>query len=267
MEECTLPTISELACCAAILRRMKPADLQLDALHEVRAEGIALFKRYILKEAFGSGSAVEFLKQKTQVNQKIVEMRRLEKAVTLAHGPLRKQAETCGMNSARKATLAQIKLECMQPIESENASSGLIMMNQPAATTDSDTRTDVDLLSNAESHATIDDASDSTAVMGNSSEAAEQALLRGRRSAANVAAASTPAEDDADRLQQKAPKDDFYSQCNQCRGAYTGKPHHFYHQLCPLCASHNWEKRGQTADLTGFVLHCAVLSNTNAQIR
>lgn len=29
--------------------------------------------------------------------------------------------------------------------------------------------------------------------------------------------------------------------------------HHFYHQLCPRCADHNWEKRHQTADMNGMV--------------
>ena len=29
--------------------------------------------------------------------------------------------------------------------------------------------------------------------------------------------------------------------------------HHFYHQLCPRCAEHNWQKRQQTADMRGMV--------------
>ena len=39
-----------------------------------------------------------------------------------------------------------------------------------------------------------------------------------------------------------------------CRGEYRNADrHHFYHQLCPRCADFNYEKRFQTADLTGYV--------------
>ncbi|CAE7634551.1 unnamed protein product [Symbiodinium pilosum] len=37
-----------------------------------------------------------------------------------------------------------------------------------------------------------------------------------------------------------------------CRGQYL-EHHHFYHQLCPRCAEHNWEKRHQTADMRGMI--------------
>ncbi|CAL1142014.1 unnamed protein product, partial [Cladocopium goreaui] len=57
--------------------------------------------------------------------------------------------------------------------------------------------------------------------------------------------------EDIDRM-LKAPVDSFYSNCNMCRGQYI-EHHHFYHQLCPRCAEHNWEKRNQKADMTGMV--------------
>lgn len=57
--------------------------------------------------------------------------------------------------------------------------------------------------------------------------------------------------EDIDRM-LKAPVDSFYSNCNMCRGQYI-EHHHFYHQLCPGCAEHNWEKRNQKADMTGMV--------------
>jgi len=57
--------------------------------------------------------------------------------------------------------------------------------------------------------------------------------------------------EDIDRM-LKAPVDSFYSNCNMCRGQYV-EQHHFYHQLCPRCAEHNWEKRHQKADMTGMV--------------
>jgi len=58
-----------------------------------------------------------------------------------------------------------------------------------------------------------------------------------------------------------AHRDALYMQCNMCRGEYL-EHHHFYHQLCPRCAEHNWEKRHQTADMSGMV--CVV---TGGRIR
>ena len=40
--------------------------------------------------------------------------------------------------------------------------------------------------------------------------------------------------------------------CYVCKDPYF-ELHHFYHQLCPLCAQHNWDKRNQRADLTGRI--------------
>jgi len=57
--------------------------------------------------------------------------------------------------------------------------------------------------------------------------------------------------DDLQRL-LNVPADSLYSNCNMCRGQYL-EHHHFYHQLCPRCAEHNWEKRQQTADMNGMV--------------
>ena len=40
--------------------------------------------------------------------------------------------------------------------------------------------------------------------------------------------------------------------CPICRAQFA-QLHHFYHAYCPACAAFNWEKRGQTADLTGRI--------------
>lgn len=40
--------------------------------------------------------------------------------------------------------------------------------------------------------------------------------------------------------------------CYVCKAPFT-TPHFFYDQLCPPCAALNWEKRGQSADLSGRV--------------
>ena len=40
--------------------------------------------------------------------------------------------------------------------------------------------------------------------------------------------------------------------CPICRAQFA-QLHHFYHAYCPACAAFNWEKRGQSADLTGRI--------------
>ncbi|CAJ1375157.1 unnamed protein product [Effrenium voratum] len=60
-----------------------------------------------------------------------------------------------------------------------------------------------------------------------------------------------PRAADVDRM-ANTPVDSLYSNCNMCRGEYIDH-HHFYHQLCPRCAEHNWEKRHQSADMSGMV--------------
>lgn len=61
----------------------------------------------------------------------------------------------------------------------------------------------------------------------------------------------TPKVEDA-LAEGLGPKADFRYTCNMCRGPYMDQ-HHFYHQLCPRCAEMNWDKRNQTADMTGMV--------------
>ena len=54
----------------------------------------------------------------------------------------------------------------------------------------------------------------------------------------------------------------------KCRSCYVCKIryrdlHHFYDQLCPSCADQNWEKRHQTADMTGRV---AIVTGSRVKI-
>jgi len=53
-------------------------------------------------------------------------------------------------------------------------------------------------------------------------------------------------------LHGPGPKGDYHRTCNGCAGSYR-EMHHFYHYLCPECAALSWEKRNQTADMTGMV--------------
>ena len=50
--------------------------------------------------------------------------------------------------------------------------------------------------------------------------------------------------------------------CYVCKQEFT-EVHHFYDQMCPGCAAYNWQKRHQTADLTG---RTAVLTGGRVKI-
>ena len=69
---CTLTTVAkgavevpatgeELRACCDILRRLKPEHLR--CCEELRTVGAALFKPLVLRQEFGSKSAVEFLQE------------------------------------------------------------------------------------------------------------------------------------------------------------------------------------------------------------
>ncbi|MBL9026549.1 MAG: SDR family oxidoreductase [Myxococcales bacterium] len=57
--------------------------------------------------------------------------------------------------------------------------------------------------------------------------------------------AADPSQDEEARLEQPRA-------CYVCKVDYD-RVHFFYHSMCPACAALNWEKRSQTADLTGKV--------------
>eukprot|EP00931_Biecheleriopsis_adriatica_P076562 TRINITY_DN50253_c0_g1_i1.p1 TRINITY_DN50253_c0_g1~~TRINITY_DN50253_c0_g1_i1.p1 ORF type:complete len:713 (-),score=87.07 TRINITY_DN50253_c0_g1_i1:14-2152(-) len=56
-----------------------------------------------------------------------------------------------------------------------------------------------------------------------------------------------------DKVEERpGPKGDYHHTCNGCSGSFK-EMHHFYHQLCKGCAQLSWDKRYQTADMTGMV--------------
>ncbi|TMQ03282.1 MAG: oxidoreductase, partial [Deltaproteobacteria bacterium] len=62
---------------------------------------------------------------------------------------------------------------------------------------------------------------------------------------ARRAEASGAGESDSDGVRVEAPR-----LCYVCKTEFH-ELHHFYDQMCPPCAAHNFDKRAQTADLRG----------------
>lgn len=222
-----VPTAEDIARCASVLRRMQPSDLMLPDFEAIREAGVPIFKRIIMKDKFGSGEVVEFLKEKTNVKKMNVKLERLHKVVKDEHDARRKKAETCGMNLRRKADLAAIKAESAM------------------LETDVLNITDADVTGYGEEPTMVDKRT-------TCGDAGTEVSNHDTASVRHIKASG----DDAGTIDfgsiLNAPRDSFYSHCNMCRGEYL-EHHHFYHQLCPRCAEHNWEKRQQTADMSGMV--------------
>ena len=76
------------------------------------------------------------------------------------------------------------------------------------------------------------------------------------RSPPRLMAGADPPESDTGRLEAVAPPPTGTvsdpRKCYVCKALYRGI-HHFYDQMCASCAAFNWEKRHQSADLTGRV--------------
>ena len=73
-------------------------------------------------------------------------------------------------------------------------------------------------------------------------------------------------QDEDDAQQQKEGEETI--KLPKCRSCYVCKIryrelHHFYDQLCPSCAALNWEKRHQSADMTGRI---AVVTGSRVKI-
>eukprot|EP00928_Gymnodinium_smaydae_P027566 TRINITY_DN21282_c0_g6_i1.p1 TRINITY_DN21282_c0_g6~~TRINITY_DN21282_c0_g6_i1.p1 ORF type:complete len:577 (+),score=86.05 TRINITY_DN21282_c0_g6_i1:47-1777(+) len=220
------PTPEEIAICASVLRRMQPSDLELPQYSEVLAAGPGVFRRHIMKDKFGSKDAVEFLKEKTRVRELTTKMERLHTVVVDAHEQRRKKAQSCGMNLRRKADLAKIIADSSKPDEDDETALSI---------------TYGDVSGESKQHFKVGE--DLALKPGIDASQCREARLCDERTGEvpkNVESAC------------KIPRDSLYYACNMCRGEYM-EQHHFYHQLCPRCAELNWQKREQTADMTGMV--------------
>lgn len=82
----------------------------------------------------------------------------------------------------------------------------------------------------------------------------EARKLTGIRSARETSVFSAPAQISFSEQLEKEETNEYATphDCYVCRAKFT-KVHHFYDTMCPTCAALNYEKRFQTADLTGQV--------------
>eukprot|EP00933_Yihiella_yeosuensis_P040243 TRINITY_DN34500_c0_g1_i1.p1 TRINITY_DN34500_c0_g1~~TRINITY_DN34500_c0_g1_i1.p1 ORF type:complete len:573 (-),score=125.40 TRINITY_DN34500_c0_g1_i1:83-1801(-) len=220
-EEDDAPSAADIAICAKVLRQMQVTDLEKPEFKEVRDAGIPVFKRSILKDRFGGGDVLDFLKEKTDVYNMKVKLERLHKVVKDEHEERKQKAETCGMNLRRKADLEAIKAESALPD----------VEDRPA------------MICNEVQMESVENQEDK-------SDNAKDAIT-GTSDATHSTASTGINLDDVEKM-ASVPRDSLYSGCNMCRGKYIER-HHFYHQLCPRCAEHNWDKRMQTSDMSGMV--------------
>ena len=215
------PTADEIAIATSVLRRLTPE--QLSEYSELREAGCALFKRDIVKAAFSTDDAVAYLKKQSAQRQTLKELRRLSAHIAQEHAAARERAATCGINAARKETLELIKAECLELEREEGA-----LLMAPVGFDKATAHRERLLTVEPRDEPNLDDECDDEAAL---EDAVAEQLRRG-----------------------VPPRGDFTTQCNVCRGEYLNADrHHFYHQLCPRCADFNYEKRFQTADLTGYV--------------
>lgn len=217
-EQTERPSDADISFCVSVLRRLQPNDLEDIALAELLEVAGKLFKRKFFKDKFGSSEAVEFLKNRVDIDRKIKQLQNLEQIVNGYRETKKQSAENCGQNLARKITLENI-----------NAQMALLNAEDQAVKSikDQETCPRIEIDNN---EASADDQVETA-------------------NAENVE--HSPRVEDVTRV-SLGPKGDYHHTCNCCGGSFR-EMHHFYHQLCKDCAQLSWDKRTHTADMTGMV--------------
>ena len=208
------PTLDEIASCTRVLLSMTQDDLEQSSCAELVAAGTALFKRRIMKAAFGTEDVVAFMKKKSGYNNTLAELKTLRNKIRADHEAARLKAETCGINAERKETLAAIVAECA-------AADGTLRLTCTEATP----HQQQSLLRHAHTQ----------------HEHGQQQQPPQEQQSLSQEEAEAEAEAEADEAEAEAklpPPGDFRLVCNVCRGRYLER-HHFYHHLCRRCAEHN----------------------------
>eukprot|EP00928_Gymnodinium_smaydae_P053095 TRINITY_DN37172_c0_g1_i1.p1 TRINITY_DN37172_c0_g1~~TRINITY_DN37172_c0_g1_i1.p1 ORF type:complete len:755 (+),score=140.96 TRINITY_DN37172_c0_g1_i1:94-2265(+) len=211
------PSDSDIASCVSVLRRLRPNDLESPELQELLEVAGNLFRRKFFKDKFGADDAVDFLKKRIDMDRKINKLQTLEDIVHGSRDATRTYVEGRGINVQRKENLEQIKAE-MALMDADDSEKVEAITNGDANEDNRDTAA-------SENAASENNVSDSVEDESKLAEAASNKI---------------------------GPKGDYHRVCNGCGASYR-KMHHFYHYLCPDCADMSWEKRNQTADMTGMV--------------
>ena len=213
-----------MAQAAALLSRLAPDDLIGDAADVValRAAGIKLFGRAVLHERYGQEDVVAFLREQAGHRELLRRLERLQRQINKEHAKQQADAQKSGINLARKATLEAIEASAVCGEDSTVA--GLLTHNGEEAA-------------------------------GDSAEPSVAAAATGQPPRlpprARILAETAEGEEELGAA-ARLPAGSFRRACGVCKKHYA-EVHHFYHRLCPPCAAFNYEKRHQTADLTGFV--------------
>jgi hypothetical protein len=218
----------ELQCAVKVINALKQDQelYQSKALQPFR-RGIMPLVKWHMDKMFGGGTEAEYKESLTLKRKRAAERlkrQQMDKAhmqrTTLRAGRLKKLAELSG--------------------QAEGSALPLI----PDGAVDS---------ARAGPYELLEDAAEESAAGANTVAAADQEVYGNRKRSARAAGLlpasekhNVPAEPETG-LHLNA-----FRSCYICKRRFQ-QLHHFYDTLCPQCATLNWEKRHQTADLTGRV--------------
>ena len=103
---------AELLAAAAVLRRLTPSDLTgplAPEAAELKAAGMALFRRSVLHERFGEADAVAHFKQAASYKGMLAKLERLEQEIRAEHDKRVSAAAACGINRKREERMKGIE--------------------------------------------------------------------------------------------------------------------------------------------------------------
>ena len=247
-------SMADLASATAVLRRLTPADIEQPRCAALRAAATALFTRAINKDAFNGKDVREFLAEQTQHKKKLKELKRLEQLIRGEHRRERIDANECGLNTARKATLEQIKQECAALALEGQDELTRIMDAGDAASHCPNVGVELSVVGSVVGVQLRFSAGDATMMTAGAATATNDAAAAAAREGASLTDLCGRRIVEALPGSAPPPPGDFRRICNVCRGDCSHQPrHHFYHQLCLHCGDHNLTKRRQSAELGGTV--------------
>ena len=217
-EELGGPTVDEIASCTRVLLSITQDDLDQPSCAELVAAGTALFKRRIMKAAFGTEDVVAFMKKKSGYSNTLAELKTLRAKIRADHEAARLEAETCGINAERKETLAAIVAECAE-------ADGTLRLTSVEASPHEERS----LLQHARTQ--HEHGQQQQQQQEQQRQSQEEAGREAEAEAEAEAGAGAEAEADKAVAEAKLPlPGDFRLVCNMCRGRYLER-HHFYHHL------------------------------------
>ena len=220
----TAATASIFQQATALLSQLTPEDISGDNSPEVvalREAGIKLFGRAVLHQRYGEQDVVTFLREQAGHRELLRRLERLQKQINAEHAKQKADSQKAGINKQRQATLEAIEA---------SAADALLLKDDGNAVDASDTIVAV------------------RAENGADPSTAAPPRLPPR---AKIIAETAEGEEELSAAARLA-RGSFRRACGVCKRSYS-EVHHFYHKLCPECAEFNYEKRLQSADLTGYV--------------